>query len=140
VTNLDGSYKEYEYADNMVKVWDEARRWKKYFMDAFRTHPMGSMAPTRGKDPSWGPLLVNAMSAGISGLTMAIVWDLCDRIDKLFRAELYYMQDPVDYQGRGGPNSNSLAHWFLIQSDLWNYFSAPPGTGGMGGWDTPVRR
>jgi YD repeat-containing protein len=35
VTNPDNTYKEYEYVANTVKVWDEARKWKKYTMDVF---------------------------------------------------------------------------------------------------------
>jgi YD repeat-containing protein len=35
VTNPDNTYKEYEYVANTVKVWDEARKWKKYWMDVF---------------------------------------------------------------------------------------------------------
>jgi hypothetical protein len=35
VTNPDNTYKEHEYVANTVKVWDEARKWKKYTMDVF---------------------------------------------------------------------------------------------------------
>jgi hypothetical protein len=100
----------------------------------------GARTTNAARDSGWGPVLVNALSAGISGQNKITVWDLCDRIDRIFWAEIYYMADPVEYRPVGGPNSNSLAHWFLIQVDLWVYFSAPPGTAGIAGWDTPLRR
>jgi hypothetical protein len=69
-----------------------------------------------------------------------IVVQICSQVDKLFRLEDLYNSSPVLYQAIGGPNSNSLAHWFLISDGLDDYFTVPPSTGGIAGWDTSIYR
>ncbi len=56
----------------------------------------------------------------------------------MFYNENFYSHYPVQYNPIGGPNSNSLAHWFLLQTDLYMYYSAPPGTDGNSGWYQPI--
>src|SRR5581483_2777810 len=83
--------------------------------------------------PPWGPLDISNTAGDINDrqwgttLTSAIDPTLCDQIDEIETAELYYSAHEVSYDPIG-PNSNSLVHWLLQSGFVAQYFSAPPGS------------
>jgi len=85
--------------------------------------------------PPWGSLDISNTPGDIGntqwGQTLTSNTDpnLCDQIDDIEAAEIYYASKEVSYNPRG-PNSNSLIHWLLESGWVDQYFSAPPGSTG----------
>jgi hypothetical protein len=78
----------------------------------------------------WGPEL-ESTNLGNGGMVDP---SLCSQISSILSAEASYNQNQVGYW-LFGPNSNSLANFFLNAGGLGWVFTAPPGTTG---WNVPV--
>jgi len=106
--------------------------------------PNGLQGTNASANAEWGPELVSSASVlgpgspSLASGNFTVDPNLCGQINSIFSYEMYYNAYPVSYMPVGGPNSNSLAHYFLTSAGLSGIFSEPPGTGGLGGWWTPI--
>jgi RHS repeat-associated protein len=98
------------------------------------TSPNGLNGTDAAGNSEWGPE-IESTDLDNGGLVDTA---LCGQISSILLAETAYNQNQVRYGPIGGPNSNSLAHFFLTAGGLGWVFTAPPGTSGLGGWNTPV--
>jgi len=122
---------------NHAYLWVEDSNGQIHTIEGFPDKPQPDYGYLRAYDTPNGRLGTNAHGDSQWDITLDTSNDplICSQVNNLFSLEKKYNSNPVQYFLASGPNSNSLAPWFLVNDGLGNCFTAPPATTA---WDTSI--